>query len=370
MIRRVCAAGLLSLAMLTAGCAGPQMAPIPEPTPSSSAPGTAPPIVGVTYHPTWDQMSADKRELVLDRLQAAGVQWLRVDVSWQEFQPWNPVTRDEAAVAAFDERMTEIGSRGFKVLLMFYWAPAWATGTTQMNGRPSDPEAFGEAAAWAVTRWGADIHALEIWNEPDTQRFWETQPERTRVSDFGRLLVATSRAVREVAPELPLIAGGTSRVDVAWWKELLARPRVAESVDAIGVHPYTVPSDLSPRAPDNGKPWRVRHLRVLADVSRRYDLPVWITEYGWSTSRDDPDTVAYRRGVDERTQARYLTQGLEQFGRKPWIDAAFWYTDIDHTTGDPHQDGFGLLRVDGSPKLSYYAMQCAVSGVCGPSVSP
>ena len=43
---------------------------------------------------------------------------------------------------------------------------------------------------------------------------------------------------------------------------------------------------------------------------------------------------------------------------------------LPHATGDPFQDGFGLLRADGSSKPSCFAMQCAVSSVCGPSVSP
>jgi hypothetical protein len=321
----------------------------------------------VTYHPTWDEMPTERRGLILDRLRDAGVRWLRVDVSWKEFQPWGPGTFDDDAVAAFDARMAEISSRGFEVLLMFYWAPAWSTGTTLMNGRPSDPAAFGAAAAWVVQRWGAHIDALEVWNEPDTARFWAAGGNR--IGDFAALLTQTSQAVRTVAPDLPLIGGGTSRVDEGWWRRLLAEPGVADSIDAIGVHPYTVPSDLDPLTADNGTPWRVRHIRAMAGLARSYDLPVWITEFGWSSAGNGPRPKSYERGVDEDTQAQYLTSALEVFGRFPWIDAAFWYTDVDHSTPNPHQNGFGLLRQDGSPKPAYEAMRCAASGRCAETVT-
>jgi beta-xylosidase len=98
-------------------------------------------------------------------------------------------------------------------------------------------------------------------------------------------------------------------------------------------------------------------------------MPIWITEFGWSTGQTS-QPADYERAVSESQQATYLTQALEEFARFPQVRAAFWYTDVDHATPDPHQNGFGLMRTDGSRKPSYYAMKCAASGVCGPGAGP
>jgi hypothetical protein len=362
---------LLALAVL-AGCSGgTALQPWAPGDPVVSAPNRQPPIVGVTYHPTWAEMTDTRRGQVLDQLVEAGVSWLRVDVSWKEFQPDGSSAFDDDAIAAFDTRLDEIGDRGFKILLMFYWAPVWATGSEAMSGRPS-ASAFARATGWVVDTWGEQLSALEIWNEPDTARFWDPQPERTRVTDFTDMVIQASRAAKSVQPELPVIVGGTSRIDTQWWAQVLSLPDLAASVDAIAVHPYTVPSDLSPRAPDTGKPWRVRHLRSLVELLDQANLstmPIWITEFGWSTGQTS-QPADYERAVSESQQATYLTQALEEFARFPQVRAAFWYTDVDHATPDPHQNGFGLMRTDGSRKPSYYAMKCAASGVCGPGAGP
>lgn len=152
-------------------------------------------------------------------------------------QPRGPDLFDESVVAAFDLRLAEIATRRFKVLLMFYWGPAWATGTDAMNGRRRDPRKFANAAAWAVARWGEEIDALEAGNEPDTDRFWRSRPTRTAVPDFAELVLATSAAVHAIDPDLPLVAGGTSRIDVGWWRRLLGTEGMPDALDAVGVHP-------------------------------------------------------------------------------------------------------------------------------------
>ncbi len=259
---------LLALAVLTGCSGGTSLQPWAPGDPVVSAPTRQPPIVGVTYHPTWSEMTDARRAHVLDQLVQAGVTWLRVDVSWKEFQPDSSADFDDDAIAAFDKRLAEIGSRGFKILLMFYWAPVWASGSEAMNGRPSAP-AFAQATGWLVDRWGEQLSALEVWNEPDTERFWDPRPERTRVTDFTDMVIQASRAAKSVRPDLPVIVGGTSRIDTQWWAQVLSSPDLAASVDAIAVHPYTVPSDLSPRAPDTGKPWRVKYLRSLVELLDR-----------------------------------------------------------------------------------------------------
>lgn len=376
---------------LTAACSSLSRGPSPEPTPAPTTtgwqpgdpvivrPDAVPDIVGLNYHPLWDAMDASTRSRVLDGIVAAGVDWIRLDVGWHNIQPTGPDSYDLAkGVPEIDERIAEARRRGLRVLLMFYWAPEWSSGTSDKNGRPGDPRDYARAAAWVAERYsgklGEDlrIDALELWNEPDLNRFWVSEPAATQVSDFAALVRIAGRAVKDVNPALTVVVGGVSELDTGWLKRFYdADPGVGTSYDVLGVHAYPSPGDSPPEHLDPAHPeYSMRTITQIGETmtARGDSSPIWVTEFGWSTHRNTPVvTQAWQRGVSKQQQADYLLDSMAVLTAEPRVAAVFWYNAWSPPIGDQHMDGFGLLDADFRRKPAYFVMRCLAAKICGPS---
>ncbi len=319
--------------------------------PVFNPPSASLPVVGVNYHPMWSSMTTAARADVLDALQAAGTTWVRIDVAWGTIQPNNATSYDSYGVTQVDTRIKEIRARGMKVLLMFYWAPAWSSGTTEKNGRPSKPGDYARAAAWVADRYDGTtspdlkIDAIELWNEPDLDSFWAPAPANTRLSDFAALIKAAGPAVKNANPDLTVVVGAPASVDTDWYTEFYTTPGIVGTYDALGVHPYQSPGDAPPGAydPQYGK-YYLKHIPALSQLMTTHNDParIWATEFGWSTHPNTPTTPNYQRGVSKKAQARFLLKATRLMASYPRVEAAFWYNIRETDIGDTHFDSYGL----------------------------
>lgn len=342
--------------------------------PAFTPPSATPAIMGVNYHPMWSSMTTAVRATVLDSLQAAGTSWVRIDVAWGTLQPTNSSSYDSYGVNQIDTRIKEIRQRGMKILLMFYWGPAWSTGTTEKNGRPSNPVHYANAAAWVAKRYDGTmspdlkIDAMELWNEPDLDSFWASSPASTQVSDFATLIKTAGPEVKKANPSLTVVVGAPASVDTDWYRSFYRTPGVVGTYDALGVHPYQSPGDAPPSAyePQYGK-YYLRHIPVLVDLMTSMNDPakIWATEFGWSTHQNTSSTPNWQKGVTDAQQAQYLLQAAELMASYQRVKAAFWYNARNTDIGDTHFDNYGLSRLDNTPKPAYYAFKCASTGICG-----
>lgn len=352
--------GALLWTALTA-CSGQQDATL-----NFSPPEHTTPIVGVQYHGVWDDHDPATRRRILDDLAAAGVRYVRMDVAWGALQP-EPGTFDLAGgVADVDARMAEIAARDMKVLLLFHWAPRWASGTSAKNGVPRDATEFGVAAAWAARRWQDTLTGIELLNEPDKQEFLaDTSP-----ATYTELVTTAYPLIKQAAPDVTVVAGAPTYVNTSWYAQFFALGG-AHHFDALGIHPYMGLSDAPPDSCDTGNiehyPCNIPKLVELMQANGDGDRSIWVTEYGWS-SHPNPsplsDVPNWDRGVTQQQQADYLIQMQDVLTQWPQVQASFWYTSWDRATGDPQMDNWGLLARDLSRKPAYYAMRCVASGVC------
>lgn len=322
--------------------------------PTIEPPGQVPGVLGVNYHALWAGAGPEERARVLDEVAASRVPWVRLDIGWQNIQPDGPDSYDPAGVRKVDASISEARSRGLKVLLLFYWAPEWASGTTKKNGRPRDPSQYASAAAWVADRYdgglGSDltVDGIELWNEPDLDRFWTAEPAATRVSDFATLVRVAGAAVKQANPRMTVVTGGLSLLDVNWLDAFYrADPGLGTSYDALGLHAYPSPSDSPPEHFDVNQPqYSMLTLGAMAQVmdTWRDPAPIWVTEFGWATHANIPlVTKPWERGVTEQQQADYLLASMQVLGAQPRVAAAFWYDAWSPPVDDEHLEGFGLL---------------------------
>ena len=162
-----------------------------------------------------------------------------------------------------------------------------------------------------------------------------------------------ARAIRKLAPDLPLVLGGISPIDPEFIS-LLRGYGLLEHLDAIGVHGF----------PLDWNHWQLNDWPKKLDEMRAVtDLPIWVTEVGVSTF-----------GADE-VQVFGLQRTAELLlGRAEKI---FWYSLFDlpkkweATTRHKEAEGssyyrhfyLGLIREDGTPKpaLDYFPPEL---GIC------
>ncbi len=315
---------------------------------SASRGASSRPSVGVQFHGVWEDYSLAERSAVLDRLVEAGVQWVRVDLGWATLQPDGPDSYSDWGLSLADEVVEAAHARGLKVLGMLWTTPEWASADGDERSAPRRPEDYAAAAAHVAARYDGLVSAWEVWNEPnDPDYFTGADPAR-----YTALLRAAYPAVKDASPGALVVLGGTSYNDTEWIHRCY-EAGAGPYFDVLATHPYQRPSDLPPEAPDDGTPWRLRHISTVREVMVAHGdagKEVWFTELGWS-SHGDTGGQPWSRGVSRQTQADYLVRTLDLVaGSYPYVTTVFWYRERDSGERESHRGRFGLLDLDLAPK--------------------
>ncbi|MBA3303983.1 MAG: cellulase family glycosylhydrolase [Acidimicrobiia bacterium] len=350
--RRIPVVMVAVVAALLPACGYRPVAPERAVVPARAA---AQPAVGVQYHGLWSDWSDTDRTVVLDRMGAAGVGWLRIDVGWEALEERGPGQPSEWYLSRLDETLEAARTRRMQVLVTLWATPAWANGGQSRAVPPSDPNQYARVAGWLASRYRDRVSAWEIWNEPNSSDFFAGD-----AATYVRLLRPAHAAIDAADPDTKVVLGGPSYNDTEWLEQVY-RAGARESFDVMATHPYLGPSDMPPETPDDGSPWTLLHVaRVQALMAAHGDgsKPIWFTEFGWSTHANGSDTKPWQRGVSPTVQADYLVRTLELLRRQlPQVSHVFWYTARDRDDSDVHTNGYGLLTVDLRAKPAYEALR-------------
>ncbi len=189
---------------------------------------------------------------------------------------------------------------------------------------------------------------------------------------YARLYRAAYAGIKHVNPRALVAIGETSshgrdapsrgRVQdshsPARFARLLARARPRLAFDAWGHHPYPVKGHLPP---DRVSRWPSVTLTSLdrfgTSLDRwfgRADVPVWITEYAYESSPDEP------RGVSPEQQAEFAARSLELAAEVERVRLFVWFTFRDDDTNAWQS---GLLDGKGRPRPVYETFAAAIAGI-------
>ncbi|KRE33799.1 beta-galactosidase [Mycobacterium sp. Soil538] len=308
--------------------------------------------IGMTVH--FRGADASSLDDQFDTMATMRVSWVRVDVDWSVIEP----VQNQLNWTSADQLVDRALAHRMRVLLVLAFSPSWTRGAAGTNrARPDDPAAFANFARVAAQRYAArGVHHWEIWNEPNTGKFWPPAPD---VAEYGRLFRAAADAVRGVDPKATLLIGGLSPtygepspdVDPTTYLSRLYDDGAAQLADGIAVHPYTFPSLPTDRIQrtTGGFP-DLPALHALMAERGDTDKKVWITEYGAPTGTGPS-------AISERDQAAMLLQARRLVDTWDWAGPLIYYELVDGGN-DPAEieDNFGVLRTDGSLKLAGFAL--------------
>lgn len=330
------------------------------PAASASANRGSTPDVGVQFHALWPDYTDPERVEVLDKIQAAGMTTVRIDVSWAMLQPVDGNSYDEWGTAFVDRMIALCNERGISPLITLWLTPGWANNYAGSTILPTDVGDYARVAQWAAARYTNKVAGWEVWNEQNSPAFLVGADPVA----YTNLLRAAYPAFHAGYPDTTVVFGGLEYNDDAW----LARAYDAGaqgSFDAMATHPYMGMANLPPDTPDDGTKWTLMHARAIHDLMAAHgdgEKSLWFTEFGWSTHANQAGTPNWELGVSEGAQAEYFTATIALIRTTmPWVGKVYWYVGHDSTADDLGQKAnYDVLRVDGSAKPIVAAISAAL----------
>lgn len=321
---------------------------------------TAPPEfpIGMTVHLRGADAATLSRQF--DLMNRMHVTWVRVDVDWSAVEP----ERGQFDWSYPDRLIEAASARDMKVLIVLAFSPAWTRAVPAdpagkaSHLRPDQTSEFANFARTAAERYAArGVGGWEIWNEPNSTKFWPPQPD---ADEYGALFRAAATAIRDVDAKATLLIGGLAPrydgpdagVAPTDYLNRLYDDGTAQLADAIAVHPYSfpaLPNDASPKNIVGG----FADLPALYGVmSKRGDggKKIWITEFGAPTGTGP-------NAVSDADQSKALLQARKDVRGWEWAGPLMFYELVDGGTNSAEiEDNFGVLRVDLSLKPAAQAL--------------
>jgi hypothetical protein len=338
-------------------------APVPTCAPTVDQPG---PLVDLnvqsaTGDPARPIHSFDEVRQLVGLAQAAGAKVISTTTSFRTMQP---VEGGPIQFEYIDRTIGAARSAGLQVRLQLVGMPDWALDEPQYERQP--PRSDAELAAWAefVTKVMRHVNGkvdyLEVWNEPNESKWWPTGPDPVQ---FARLLDVSYTAVHTVSPETKVVSGGLASNDIGYlswvYKAFDQLKFNASPLDMVGAHPFS--GDHAPDSVDPSKRYERNPFGLydenftgfmgLHDVMDQHgdgDLPVYITQFGYSTRAGEG-----REAVPDELRAQYLTQAFKQATCVPYVPVFSWYA-LHPTPWDPQE--FTLVDRQFRPTKTYAAL--------------
>lgn len=148
--------------------------PIPAPSASPSIPATPSPspratpesfLIGVQVH----GYVGDPRD-TLRVVRQVGFPWVKQQVLWSMHEP-EPGRYDWGILEGF---LIVSELENVKVVLSIVTAPEWSRKEGGIHGPPDRPEDLARFLQVLIRRHRGRIHAIEVWNEQNLRREWQT----------------------------------------------------------------------------------------------------------------------------------------------------------------------------------------------------
>lgn len=316
-------------------------------------------------------LSPDERAAVMHGF---GGTLVRLPVDWSFTQAQRGGPYDWRGTDAWYSRYLQAGVRPVLELVA---SPNWAVSSSsacpvhldrglqsqqQCNVGP-DPAHVADFAAFAVAvaRRYPLAAALEIWNEPNYESFWQGRDPRA----YAALAAAAVSAVKAVAPAMRVLVGALSNAtdDGPQWTSMatfvgvLRDQGVLTVADGLSFHPY--PATLS----EYGFTGAFDALRATLPAGS--DVRLVVTEVGAPAGKF---TAAQQRDVLVK-EYRELDAGDPALPWSASVDAVLFNTDLDASRGYGFLDRTLLGTLAPRPVFCAMASILGGSGICGPAVA-
>jgi polysaccharide biosynthesis protein PslG len=288
----------------------------------------------------------------LATMQSMGVNDVRIDIPWAGVEPVNGVYN----WSTIDMIVKAAAARGMGIDAVLNDTPSWAVtpGTPAISGAPASPAQFAAFASAVASRYGQEISAYEIWNEPNSIASYDPINPET----YTQLLQAAYPAIKKANPNA-IVIGGVVGSTLTWGNLTMNPVNFVQAMyadgakgyfDALSFHPYqqTLPFTAGGSVP-NSPLLQLEAIEQLMVANGDGSKQIWATEYGESTA-----------GSTQLNQAQYILNFLQGWSSISYTGPVFIHTlyDLNSSSTDTNlDDQYGLFTANGTPKLAVQVIE-------------
>jgi hypothetical protein len=313
-----------------------------------------------------------------DLLQKLGVQSVRLLVSWRQLEYAGKSQYQSWYLDHMDKDIQAMTHMNIKIILQMAQTPCWASTSsncTQYYYRPKNYSDYADTMAFLLNRYGNNIYAWEIWNEPNIKGSWlrpECQstagfcPRPADLNDdwmeyidlvaareYSQMVIITSQKMKAISSNVTILAGSLAGSDIDYLNEMY-KSGIKDYYHGLAMHPYT--GSYPQGTKDYGREYgpdecflttrasnfwcfkrgveRIRDYMVQQMESSKL---IWFTEFGFSSFDG-------WNGAGLQGQADYLERAIDIIQTQwPFIQAACVYEYSDYGPVDNREGYFGLL---------------------------
>jgi O-antigen ligase len=322
------------------------------------------PILGVNV--ALEEYEDQELTSALTRIADGGFVWVRQSFTWSEIEPaegtfdWSTPDRIVEALRRFP---------GLRLVAVLGDDPP---------SPPADAARFAAFAAAFAERYGDQVEAYQIWDEPNLAANWGGGPVSPPA--YADLLAHVAPAIRATDPGAPIVLAGLAptsetgpqNLSETRYLERLYEAGGADTFDVVAAKPYGFDTGPYDRRVDESilNLSRILLLREVMVQNGDADKAIWASHWGWNALPEGWDGAPSIWGqTDEATQASWTVAALSR-ARSEWPWAGAMIIENLQATGpaagslattrgaeieDPRW-GFSLLDADGSPRPVYDAV--------------
>lgn len=302
------------------------------------------------------QSQADREIALAQQLHAKVV---RVEMPWDVLEPARPNRLAPRPLAFTDRLVADASADGIKVIMTADATPCWASSAPRAlvaacrasdpglaeAWPPTKPAAYAAYVAFLAGRYGPDLAAIEIWNEPDeANQLYFAGPDKAR--RYASILRSAYPAIKLADPAVTVLAGSLVGSNGAFLRALY-EAGIKGYYDGLAVHFYSLTLAS------------LRSIRT-AQLAAGDTKPLWLDEFGWGTCLPRR-TQQGLPCVTQQVQAANVTNTFRSLAHTSYVAAATIFK---------LQDGagieFGLLTAEGKPKLAFGALAGVLASPFGP----
>lgn len=306
-----------------------------------------------------DEVEAWKIKHTLELVRQMGSPWI------VEYFPW---AYREPFPGFFDWTHSDLvishaNRQGLKVIARLGFVPEWARPTDSASSflPPERADDFGDYVEAFVNRYGDNISAVIIWNEPNLALEWGFQPidpegytellklsyQRVQASDYPDVPVLGGALAPTLAPP-----GSEQAMNDLIYLQRMLDAGAGEAMDGLSAHAYgwSFPADDPPH-PDI---INFRRTELLQEMLVDYgypDMPIYITEGGWN------DHPRWTRAVKPAQRIEYTIQAYQLVESWPWAETAGLWAFRYPWPARTYLDYFTFVTPEFEPKPIYFEVQ-------------
>jgi hypothetical protein len=315
-------------------------------------------VVGLTFASR--PVEADQAIAYARQLHAKVV---RTEVSWAVLEPRAKSQLDAQALAFLDRLLGDAAAAGIKVIATLRGTPCWdssapasllskcepASPSGATAWPPRNPADYAAVAAYLARRYGTQLAAIEVWNEPDQgNELYFAGPSKPQ--RYAALLRAAYPAIKQANPNVLVLAGSLVGSNGAFLRALYAAG-IKGFYDGLAIHYYNLTL---------GSVRAIRQVQVASGDEK----PLWLDEFGWTSCWPGERVQQEQACVTPRVQALNIANIFRSLARTSYVAA-----DVIFQLHDQVKEDFGLVTATGAHKPAFSSLASVIASPFG-HVSP